>query len=53
MPLHCDADTMSELVSWSRAQTPPSHKEKSLVIVEQFLSCAESAVLIDNPSVCA
>ena len=29
-------------------QTPPSHKEKGLVIIEHFLGCAESTVLIPN-----
>ena len=32
-------------------QTPPSHKEKGLVIIEHFLGCAESTVLIPNKPV--
>ena len=27
----------------SRAQTPPSHEERGVVTIEQFLGCAESA----------
>ena len=33
---------------YSRTQIPPFHKEKSLVTSEQFLGCADSAVLILN-----
>ena len=36
--------------TYSRAQTPPSHKEKGRVTIERFLGCAESTVLIlDKP----
>ena len=30
-------------LAWSRAQTPPSHEERGLVTIEQFLGCAKSA----------
>jgi len=40
--------TIAIFTSLVPAQTPPSHEERGLVTIEQFLGCAELAVLTLN-----
>ena len=43
---YCLPRLMQPTIWWSCAQTPPSHKEKSLVTIQRFLGCTKSAVSI-------
>ena len=46
---NCSGNTITAASQYIQSsQTPPSHKENGLVTIEQFLGCADLAILILN-----